>query len=238
MLGARLRRARNKKMNKMETIYQQQANLYDLLVSHEDHNNNRVKFLNTKTDFTNKTVCEFGVGTGRVTKTYIEKIQSADLFDRSIHMLEQTQINLKNYMGKITINELDNKNIDQIVKNYDISIEGWSFGHLISENADTVEYWSNKIIDELKRISKTIIIIETMGTNCENPFPPNTNLKNFYMLLRGNGFNEYIINTDYKFENSEQAQYILGSFFGEQMKEEIRKNNLVTIKEFTGIWIL
>jgi len=54
-------------MNKMETIYQQQANLYDVLVSHEDYNNNLFQFLNANIDFTNKTVCEFGVGTGRVT---------------------------------------------------------------------------------------------------------------------------------------------------------------------------
>ena len=77
-----------------------------------------------------------------------------------------------------------------------------------------------------------------MGTNCEESFPPNTSLETFYTILKGNGFKEYIINTDYKFENTEQAQYILGSFFGEKMKEDIKMNNLVTIKEFTGIWIL
>ena len=77
-----------------------------------------------------------------------------------------------------------------------------------------------------------------MGTNCEGPYPPNKSLETFYTVLKGNGFKEYIISTDYKFENTEQAQYILGSFFGEKMKEDIRRNNLVTIKEYTGIWIL
>jgi len=225
-------------MNKMETIYQQQANLYDVLVSHEDYNDNLYQFLNTNIDFIDKSVCEFGVGTGRVTKTYIDKIMSADLFDRSLHMLEQTKINLKNQIDKITVNELDNQNIDQISKYYDISIEGWSFGHLISENSNNVEYWSNKIIKELRRISKKIIIIETLGTNLDEPCPPNKSLESFYKIVKRNGFKEYIISTDYKFENTAQAQYVLGSFFGEEMKEEIRKNNLVTIKEFTGIWIL
>lgn len=77
-----------------------------------------------------------------------------------------------------------------------------------------------------------------MGTNCEKHCPPNSSLETFYRILRGNGFKEYVISTDYKFDNTEEAQYILGSFFGEKMKEEIRRNNLVTIKEFTGIWIL
>jgi len=153
-------------------------------------------------------------------------------------MLEQTKINLKNHIDKILVSECDNQNIDKVKKHYDISIEGWSFGHLISENADNVDYWSNKLINDLKRLSKKIVIIETMGTNCEESFPPNTSLETFYTILKGNGFKEYIINTDYKFENTEQAQYILGSFFGEKMKEDIKMNNLVTIKEFTGIWIL
>ena len=222
----------------METIYQQQANLYDELVTHEDYNNNLFKFLNDTIDFTNKTVCEFGVGTGRVSRIYINKVKNADLFDRSIHMLDKAKINLSNHLNKITLTELNNQNIDQIHKYYDISIEGWSFGHLISENGDKIDYWSNKIINELKKISKKIIIIESMGTNIDKPFPPNASLESFYKRLKGNGFKDYIISTDYKFENTEQAQYILGSFFGEKMKEEIRKNRLVTIKEFTGIWIL
>jgi len=224
-------------MNKMESIYQKQAELYDELVSHEDYNNNLFNLINTKIDLLNKTVCEFGVGTGRVTKTYIDKIKSADLFDRSIHMLEQTKINLKDQLDKITVNELDNKNIEQISKYYDISIEGWSFGHLISENSDNVAYWSNKLINDLKRISNRIIIIETLGTNIDEPYPPNISLATFYKTLKENGFKEYIINTDYKFDSTDQAQYILGSFFGDKMKEDIRQKKLAIIKEFTGIWI-
>jgi len=56
-------------------------------------------------------------------------------------------------------------------------------------------------------------------------------------LLKKNGFNEYIIRTDYKFESVEQAEYVLGSFFGKEMKEDIRNGKKSIIKEFTGIWI-
>ena len=225
-------------MNEMDNIYRNEADLYDVLVGHEDYQHNLFDFLNSNIDFVDKTICEFGVGTGRVTKTYIDKVKSADLFDRSKKMLEQSKKNLANQIHKITLNEFDNRNIDQVLTNYDISIEGWSFGHLISENYDNVEYWSNRIIDELKRISSKIVIIETLGTNVEKPFPPNPSLSSFYNLLKKNGFNEYIIRTDYKFESVEQAKYVLGSFFGKEMKEDIRKGKKNRIKEFTGIWIL
>ena len=222
----------------MDNIYRNEADLYDVLVSHEDYQHNLFEFLNSNIDFVDKTICEFGVGTGRVTKTYIDKVKSADLFDRSKKMLEQSKYNLANKMNKITLKEFDNRNLDRIERNYDISIEGWSFGHLISENSDNVEYWSTRIIDELKRISSKIVLIETLGTNVEKPFPPNQSLSTFYNLLKENGFNEYIINTDYKFESIEQAEYILGSFFGKEMKEDIRKGKKSIVKEFTGIWIL
>ena len=85
---------------------------------------------------------------------------------------------------------------------------------------------------------RKITIIETLGTNVEKPFPPNPSLSTFYNLLKNNGFNENIIRTDYKFESIEQAEYVLGSFFGKEMKEDIRKGKKNRIKEFTGIWIL
>ena len=43
--------------------------------------------------------------------------------------------------------------------------------------------------------------------------------------------------TDYKYENIEQAQYVMGSFFGSGMEASIKENNLLIIPEFTGIWI-
>ena len=224
-------------MNEMFSIYKSKADIYEALINHEDHKNNLSHFLNTYIDFTGKTICEFGVGTGRVTANYIDKIDNATLCDLSQHMLDTAQIKLHRNNHKIIYKLLDNKNIASLADHFDITIEGWSFGHLVSEKDDTCDYWSNKLINDCKSISKTIVIIETLGTNVENPKAPSHLLDHFYQTLKENNFQEHIINTDYCFDDVNQAADILGAFFGEEMKRNIKKENKTMIKEFTGIWI-
>jgi hypothetical protein len=67
--------AKELKMSDMFKVYQNYSNLYDELVNHEDYENNLCKFLNNNIQWDNKVVGEFGIGTGRVTKTYIDKVQ-------------------------------------------------------------------------------------------------------------------------------------------------------------------
>jgi hypothetical protein len=224
-------------MNEMFSIYKSKADLYDSLIHHEDYENNLSSFLNSHIKFSGKTVCEFGVGTGRVTEYYINKVNNATLCDSSQHMLDTAKIKLNTNNHKIIYKILDNKMISSLQNSFDITIEGWSFGHLISENDDTCDYWSNKLINDCKSISKTIIIIETLGTNVDTPKAPSRLLDHFYQTLKDNKFQEHIITTDYRFDNSTDAAEVLGAFFGEEMKNRITKENKNIIKEFTGIWI-
>ncbi len=222
-------------MNEMYEIYKQQNDLYDQLINHEDHEKNLQKFLAENFDFANKTVCELGVGTGRVTRMYADKIRKASLFDISEHMISRAVENISAYSDKAEFKILDNKNTEQIHDNYDFLIEGWSFGHLISDEENS-GFWIAKLISDCKKIAKTNIWIETMGTFVEYAKPPTEKLNRFYSELKKNGFSETIIRTDYEFDSVDQAKHILGSFFGKGMEEKIEKENKTIIKEYTGIW--
>jgi len=225
-------------MSTMFNVYQNYAELYDELVNHEDHECNLAIFLRNNIEWKSKSVCEFGVGTGRVTKLYLNDIKSADLFDNSNHMIERAKSNLLEWSTKIQFFETDNREIDTIEGQYDIVIEGWSFGHLVVEENDKKEYWIDKLVNASFRISKEkIIFIETMGTNVEKPEAPGENLRHFYSKLRDYGFKESVIQTNYLFESYEEAARIMGGFFGEKMQSEIENKKIKEIKEYTGIWI-
>ena len=223
-------------MANMFEVYQNYSDLYDELVNHEDYNNNLHKFLNNNIQWKNKVVCEFGVGTGRVTKNYINNVQKAYVYDNSQHMIDKAKANLSKWSDKIVYSILDNNKINTIENKYDIIIEGWSFGHLIVQDNNQNES-IQMLISETKKRAKEIIFIETMGTIVETPNPPGEKLSKFYHELVNNGFTEYIIKTDYKFSNYEEAGRIMGGFFGDTMKNDIIRRKLEVIKEYTGIWI-
>ena len=221
----------------MFDVYQNFSDLYDELVNHEDYENNLYKFLNDNIQWENKVVGEFGIGTGRVSRNYIDKAKKLFAYDNSQYMLDKAKENLAKWSDKIEYSVLDNSKLNTIENTFDIIIEGWSFGHLVvqeNENRDqTIQY----LISETKKRAKEIIFIETLGTNVESPNPPGEKLSQFYHALVENGFKEHIIQTDYKFNNYEDAGKIMGAFFGDSMKNDIIQKQLNVIKEYTGIWI-
>ena len=224
-------------MSNMFDVYQNFSDLYDELVNHEDYENNLYKFLNDNIQWENKVVGEFGIGTGRVSRNYIDKAKKLFAYDNSQHMLDKAKENLAKCSDKIEYSVLDNSKLNTIENTFDIIIEGWSFGHLVvqeNENRDqTIQY----LISETKKRAKEVIFIETLGTNVESPNPPGEKLSKFYQALVGNGFKEHIIQTDYKFNNYEDAGKIMGAFFGDSMKNDIIQKQLNVIKEYTGIWL-
>jgi len=224
-------------MENMFEVYQSYSDLYDELVNHEDYNNNLNKFLNNNIKLENKIVCEFGVGTGRVTRNYIENVQKAYLYDNSQHMIDKAKVNLSKWSDKIVYSILDNNKINTIENKFDIIIEGWSFGHLVVQDNNNQNKSIKMLISETKKRAKEVIFIETMGTNVETPIPPGEKLLNFYQELVNNGFTEYIIETDYRFSNYEEAGRIMGGFFGDTMRNDIIQRKIEVIKEYTGIWI-
>lgn len=98
-------------MPSMSEIFQGYSQEYDELINHEDYQENIRKTLRNLFDFSDKSIIEFGVGTGRLTKLYIEDARQAFCYDRSIHMLERAKINLAGFQNKIRFDILDNLKI-------------------------------------------------------------------------------------------------------------------------------
>jgi SAM-dependent methyltransferase len=227
-------------MPSMAEIYKAHSIEYDELVNHEDYKNNIKKTLNSLFSFKQKTICEYGCGTGRLTKLYIEMANKAYCYDREQHMLDRFKQNLINNMHKISVGTLDNLSKPIILEGIDIIIEGWSFGHAIVENKDKIEETISTIVNNCETVlanSGDIIFIETLGSNSTKPRPPSVTLSTFYEILEHKyNFKKEIIETDYKFKNVEEAKRIFTFFFGNEIAKGIEESNSPIIKEYTGIW--
>jgi SAM-dependent methyltransferase len=229
-------------MPKMLDIYKKYAVNYDELVSAEDYENNLGDYLKNEIDWKNKKVYEAGIGTGRLTNYFIEEVSYCYGFDRELHMLEKCAENHIKYLGKLSLQESDNLKLKNNIPDIDIFIEGWSLGHTIIENSDNLVRISKSIIENIISIVKNngqICIVESAGTNVENPVFKTPCLGDFYQILENDyNFKKTIISTDYKFSNYKEAARIMGFFFGDEMAEDIieKKKNIIT--EYTGIWIL
>ncbi|MDZ7793936.1 MAG: hypothetical protein U5P10_09675 [Spirochaetia bacterium] len=73
-------------MPKMSEIYKKYATEYDKLVTAEDYQNNLTEELLNKIEWDKKIVYEAGIGTGRLSKIYIDKIEKLYGFDREAHI--------------------------------------------------------------------------------------------------------------------------------------------------------
>jgi ubiquinone/menaquinone biosynthesis C-methylase UbiE len=228
-------------MPTMYEIYNSSAHEYDELVTHEDYQNNLQMFLHTTIDWDKKSVIEFGIGTGRVTRVYIDRVKTVTGYDRSAHMLQRAAENLSDYPSKISFNVCDNLDIQSLDAKADIVIEGWSFGHTVGDHQEKIEETVADLVSSCASLLNpggTLIFIETLGTNVPAPIEPGIFLPKFYSLLETKyGFHRFVISTDYKFESCQEATRIAGYFFGDAMKNEILRSRSNIIPEFTGVWI-
>jgi ubiquinone/menaquinone biosynthesis C-methylase UbiE len=228
-------------MPTFEEIYAHHAVEYDALVSREDYQNNLLPAIRAIALLENTEVVELGAGTGRITRLLAPHVKFIRAFDRSAHMLmiaEKTlkAVNVNNYALQVA----ENNALPVPNSSADLSIAGWSFGHVTEWHADR---WRDEIsaaVHEMKRVLRpncTAIIIETMGTGSETPAPPNRALADYYAYLESDhGFTGTSIRTDYRFESLDEVVQLTGFFFGDEMAARIKRENLVILPECTGIW--
>lgn len=230
-------------MPDMFEIYQNHADRYHELVIAEDFQNNLGSLLSTLVDWDDLSVFEAGVGTGRVTQLYIDAVAAAVCCDRSQHMLDFAQRLLDDHSSKLTFRLTDNTNFPDFGRSFDLFIEGWSFGHSIMACADKAEVlkMANLLLTNARKNlahGSPLIIIETMGTNTDEPAPPQDKLAFFYdSLSEKHDFTPHVIQTDYRFKTNKEAAEVMGFFFGDKMKQSIVDRGTTIIPEWTGVWI-
>jgi len=223
-------------MPSMYEIYDKHSIQYDELVNHEDYQKNLDAFLNDAFIGID-TVIELGTGTGRLTKLYANKVQRIICTERAQHMINKAKINLAEFKDKIDFVNIDTRNISQLKTKADCIIEGWAVGHTAIDEYHRLDEFLSKLFKDFKTLLNSngkIILIETMGTNVDEPKIPTKELEDLYNELETTyAMKKQIIQTDYKFVNTEEAKRICGFFFGHSTAANINSN---IVNEYTGIW--
>jgi len=220
-------------------VYANHADRYELLVSREDYELNIPRTLNQILNFNSKDVIELGSGTGRLARMLAPVSRSVLALDASPKMLEVAaeklgEAGLRNW----GVAAADHRALPIADRAADVAISGWSIVYLVVWNESAWESELAKGLDEMRRILRpggSIVILETLGTGHESPHPPD-NLVEYFSYLEQQGFEHAWIRTDYRFDSMEEAEDIVGFFYGEAMLDEISNGDEVTLPECTGIW--
>lgn len=236
----------------MYEIYDRHSGRYDQLIDHEDYQGNLGHALNELAEWDGRVVAEAGVGTGRITRLYVDRAAQVFGFDRSSHMLRRARRNLARWTGKVRLARAVHDALPVADGTADIFVEGWAFGHAVTDRPGDVERVARELVAEAERVTRpggTLVFIETLGTNVSCAGAPEPALAVFYAALEERyGFTRTVVRTDYRFETREEAVELCGFFFGEEMGRSVAAALPETTKaaggepgglivpEFTGIW--
>ena len=223
-------------------IYKTQAEKYDLLVSREDYQKNILRALNQVRPLDGVDVIEFGAGAGRLTCMMAPVVKTILAFDASQHMLDVAVAKLQDRLQNWTVAVADNRNLPVGDRIADVAIAGWTFGHFPSWHAETWRDEIGQALAQMKRVLRpggTAIILETLGTGWEKPYPPTDALAAYYALLEEeHGFSSTWIRTDYRFKSLSEAEELTRFFFGDELADRVAREGLIILPECTGIWWL
>ena len=227
-------------MPSMYDIYRRHRAEYDRLVNAEDHEGHLPAFLRSILDWRGKTVLEGGLGTGRVTETFIESVRRVVGCDREVHMLEAARERLARFADKLELRVADNFGLPLLTEKADVFIEGWSWGHAAVDGPGDIEAIAEALFAQVRKNlvpGGSVVLIETLGTNSPSPAAPHPRLAEFYQVLQSRfGLRQTAISTDYRFPSVAEAAEVLGFFFGDAMAQAVRANDSAIIPEWTGVW--
>jgi ubiquinone/menaquinone biosynthesis C-methylase UbiE len=224
-------------------IYRKHASEYDFLVSREDYRRNLPRALGQIRPFDGLDVVELGAGTGRLTCMMAPFAKTILASDISRHMLGVATAKLeKTGLQNWTVAVADNRALPVANRVADLAIVGWSLGYFPSWYKGTWREEVGQALEEMKRALRrggTVIILETLGTGSEAPFPPSEALATYYgWLEEEHGFSSTWVWTDYRFESLSEAKESTRFFFGDEFADRIERGNRVILPECTGIWWL
>ena len=221
-------------------IYQTEADRYEALIAREDHQGNILRTLERIVpDLARRRVLDLGAGTGRLARLLAPRVRFVRAFDESAGMLRVCRDKLSETgLANWSVDVADHRHLPVEDASADLVVSGWSVSYLAVWGADN---WREKLSDwlgEMKRVltaNSPIVLFETLGTGHESPVRV-PHLANFYPWLDENGFENTSIRTDYKFESLAEAERLARFFFGDEMGDNVVKNNWVVLPECTGVW--
>lgn len=115
-----------------EKIYHEQADQYELLVSHEDYQENLFPASNRIKPLVGLDVVELGAGTGRLTCMLAPVVKTIQAYDASVHMLEVAAVKLRqggwqNWRTEVA----DHRELPVDDGVADLAISGWSIVYTV-----------------------------------------------------------------------------------------------------------
>ncbi len=221
-------------------IYQTEADRYEALIAREDHQGNILRTLERIVpDLAHRRVLDLGAGTGRLARLLAPRVHYVRAFDEAEEMLRVCRDKLSaTGLANWSADVADHRHLPVEDASADLVVSGWSVSYLAVWGS---ENWREKLSDwmgEMKRVlrpNSPVVLFETLGTGHESPVQV-PHLANFYPWLDEVGFQNTWIRTDYKFESLEEAERLARFFFGDEMGDNVLKNNWVILPECTGVW--
>jgi len=224
-------------------IYSTKADAYDLLVTREDYQQNITKSLQAIRPLENIEVADLGTGTGRFARILSAQVKHILAMDISSHMLRKAEERLiSNSSHNWDLVQADNLRLPLRDRSFDMTIAGWSLGHLTGWYPDAWPVMIDQCLSEMKRIvgpGGTVIILETLGTGRETPLPPTEALAGYYsQMVDDLGFTASWVRSDYHFQTLDEAVHLTHFFFGEELAQQVAHSKSTFLPECTGIWWL
>lgn len=222
-----------------KTVYAQHGNEYEALVAREDYQGNILRALEEITSLEDRVVLDLGAGTGRLACLLAPRVARVYALDVAEDMLrvcheKLTATGLVNWQVDIA----DHRSLPVMDHAADLAVSGWSVSYLAVWNPDSWRDELEKWLAEMRRVLKAgsyIVLFESLGTGNESPIKLE-HLADFYPWLDEAGFQNKWIRTDYKFESLDEAEYLSGFFFGDELGDKVKKNRWVILPECTGVW--
>ena len=217
-------------------IYNFQGATYHEMISFEDVEGNLRPALESVIPFGGKTILDLGTGTGRIPLLFPDA-QVAGL-DLHANMLHENQRQQSPDPGLLV--QADMRHLPFLNQSYEIVTSGWVLAHFIRWFGEKWQDQIKNVLNEVARVLQPggfLIIIETMTTGSLSPAPPTPGLAEYYRWLEEDlDFKLQVIQTDFQFDDLDQAARYAQFFFGENLAKKVRKHNWVRLPEWTGIW--
>jgi ubiquinone/menaquinone biosynthesis C-methylase UbiE len=224
-----------------DSLYTDHADAYEVLVAHEDFQENLLRAIQTIQPLDGAVAAEFGCGTGRVSGLLAGRVRRLHAFDFTASMLRVAQ-GKQHQKGweDTTLVLADSRRMPVASGSADFAIEGWAFLQIAVWNPDDWQTQLCQALQEMHRLVRPagkMILIETLGTGELTPLVGPFFRQVYDFLEAEHGFAPQAIRTDYRFESLEQIHNVVLPLFGQAMLERLIKTGSGwVLPECTGLW--